>query len=103
MTRPNPHTGELYSNTMKTIALGLIYGPLYPVTFLWTSIAMVVCYSATKYNISHYSMRPPKIDEEMMDHMRSGISAVLFAAIGMQAGLPPFFDTTPPSLTGLQR
>ena len=36
---PTFHIGDLYASSMKTTALGLAYGPIYPVMYLWTGFA----------------------------------------------------------------
>ena len=45
---PKMHIGEMYANTVKTIAMGLMYGPLFPPCYMLTFIAMVTSYISTK-------------------------------------------------------
>ena len=75
------YIGDLYANTLKVCALGLITGPLYPISYLWAAFAMVVCNLATSFGISRWYARPPAVDEEMMMALRTVLSCILCAQI----------------------
>lgn len=49
---PRMYIAELYANSLKTVALGLVYGPIYPVSYLWSSFAMFFCYACSRYALS---------------------------------------------------
>ena len=66
---PKMHVGELYAATVKTAAMGLMYGILYPPAYLITSFAMMISYWGTRCGISYWFRRPPTIDTDMLDRM----------------------------------
>ena len=45
---PPMHIGEMYASSVKTIALGLVYGPLYPFLYPLTAFALLLCYVCTR-------------------------------------------------------
>ena len=50
---PRP-AGDLYAASMKTCALALVYGPLFPAVYLWTCFACLFCYLCTRLAISKW-------------------------------------------------
>ena len=82
---PTFHIGDLYASTIKTTALGLAYGPIYPVMYLWTSVAYLFTYVCTRLSISHWYRRPPSVDESMVVSFCSGMTAILALNLLVQA------------------
>jgi len=80
--------GELYADTLKTVALGMIYGPLYPVMFLLVAVALVYAYFCTKVGLSQWYMRPPKVNQDMMASLRTNLGlmvALMIIPMGLGA------------------
>jgi len=83
--RPPPmHVGELYAATIKTCALGLVYGPLCPYIYLMTCGALLFCYIATRNGIARWYLKPPAVDEGMMTSMRTSLSGVVATMVALQ-------------------
>jgi len=59
----------MYAQTCKTVAMGMIYGPLYPPAYLITCFALAVSYWGTRMGIKHWYHRPPLVDSDMLDRM----------------------------------
>jgi hypothetical protein len=78
---PTLYIGDLYANTLKTISLSLVYGPLYPLTYLWGIFALIFCNLCTTYGISRWYGKPPAVDEEMMMALRTVLSGLLIFQI----------------------
>ena len=82
---PQMHIGELYAATVKTLALGLVYGPLYPYIYLLTAFALLFCYVSTRNGIVKWYAKPPAVDDGMMSSMRANLSAVVALMIVVQS------------------
>ena len=82
---PRMYVADLYANTLKVCALGLMAGPLYPIAYLWAAFAMLVSNFCTSYGISRWYARPPAVDVEMMMAMRTVLAVILFFQIAMSA------------------
>ena len=87
---PKLYIGELYANTLKTCSLGLTYGPLYPICYLWVAFALIFCNVCTSYGISRWYARPPAVDEEMMMALRYMFGAILLGHVVMYGAAAHF-------------
>eukprot|EP00966_Prymnesium_polylepis_P241655 5588218-Prymnesium_polylepis.1 len=64
---PKMNIGELYAATVKTVAMGLMYGTMYPPAYLITAFALFISFWGTRFSISHWFKRPPAVDTDMLD------------------------------------
>jgi len=90
---PDMLLGELYAANLKTVALCLLYAPLWPLAYLLTAVALGITFLATKYAVSKWYKKPPQISEEMMDKMRARLGFLMLlhtivAALGANAAYP---------------
>jgi hypothetical protein len=69
--------GELYAASLRTVALCLLYAPLWPFAYLLTACAMAVTFWCTKFAVSKWYRRPPMMSEEMMEKMRARLSMLM--------------------------
>eukprot|EP00966_Prymnesium_polylepis_P291343 6729506-Prymnesium_polylepis.1 len=65
------HLSQLYADTVKKVALGLIYGPVFPPAYLVTSLSLFNSYLCTRAGIRYWYKRPATVDFEMMMSMRT--------------------------------
>ena len=63
--------GGLYANSLKSVALCLLYAPLWPAAYVLTAVALMLNFLATKFAVSKWWAKPPMVSEEMMEKMRS--------------------------------
>lgn len=74
--------GEFYAGLLKTIALGLFYGPGMPIVYFITLAAIIITYWSTKYCLLRVCRQPPALDEGISERFRESLSYVLlFTAI----------------------
>jgi len=71
--------------TVKTTALGLAYGPLYPPAYLLTAIGMLISYFCTRFGMRWWYARPHEINQEMMMRMRRRLGNVCAFTVALQA------------------
>lgn len=102
--------GELYAATVKTIAMGLMYGVLYPPAYILCAAALLMAYIGTRFGLAFWYTirptlyrllgirvdlmdsccgcrwrRPPNVDTAMLDEL---ISRVAFVQASTHARLP---------------
>jgi len=82
---PKMHIGELYAASVKTVAMGLMYGTLYPPAYLITAASLLICYWGTRVGIAVWFRRPAAVDTDMLDRMIDVLSLTQGAAIALQA------------------
>jgi hypothetical protein len=82
-TPPRMHIGEMYAATIKTIGMGLLYGPLYPPIYLITAFGCLFCYWCTRYGISRWFRRPAAVNVEMFAEMQNVLTNMLAFGIFM--------------------
>ena len=82
---PSMVIGDLYASTLKTLALSLAYGPLYPLAYLWSVLAFLFCWACTRFGISRWFRKPPAVDETMTLNFCTGVTAIMFLQLGVQA------------------
>lgn len=58
---PDMLLGELYAANLKTVALCLLYAPLWPLAYLLTAVALGITFLATKYAVSKWYKKPPQV------------------------------------------
>lgn len=99
-TPPAMNLGEMYAATFKTIALGLVFAPLFPLAYAFTSVACFVCYWATKVAVSFWLERPPAMNAHLLGSLRACLGAVLLMQVP-RSSAPP--SSTPLPLVPPQR
>jgi len=93
---PKMNIGELYAATVKTVAMGLMYGTMYPPAYLITAFALFISFWGTRFSISHWFKRPPAVDTDMLDRMIEVLAIVQMASIAM-SGIAANAATAPGS------
>lgn len=79
---PEPfRTGFHYGLTLKSVALGLVYGPIWPPAYLLTSIGMFIAWICTRTGLRHWFERPANVQGDMMMAMRWRLGQVLLLSI----------------------
>ena len=51
---PDMLLGELYASTIKTVALCLVYAPLWPPAYIVTALALLLNYVCTKFAVAYW-------------------------------------------------
>ena len=83
--KPEPfNVGVHYALTLKSVALGLVYGPLWPPAYLLTSVGLALSWICTRFGLRHWYRSPANVDADMMMHFRYRLALVLAFAIAMQ-------------------
>lgn len=70
--------------TVKTTALGLVYGALYPPAYLLTALGLTLSYFCTRCGMRYWYARPSDINQEMMMKMRRRIGNVVGLSVFIQ-------------------
>lgn len=65
------------ASRLRQVALALIYGPIFPLSYLITSLALFHSYLCTRAGIRYWYRRPAGVDHSMMMGMRSIIGLLL--------------------------
>lgn len=93
--RPPPmQLGDLNACSLRTMAMALTYGPLYPPMYALAAVAFVSDYWSTKFAIARWFRRPPLMNASMLGQLRRGlwmtvtlhIASVALVATGSVAG-----------------
>ena len=63
------HVGVQYSFALKTAAMGVIYGPLYPPAYMLTALGLGFSWVASRIALRYYYKRPESVNQEMMLEM----------------------------------
>lgn len=86
--------GNQYARCLVMMALGLVWGPLYPPAYAITALGLVLKWFCTRFGMHTWYAFPVNIDQEMMMALRwrlgnvCGVSAILQAiAIAQSVGL----------------
>jgi len=74
---PPFNIGQFYAANLKTVALCLIYAPLWPFAYLLTAICLGLSYWSTKCAIAKWYRRPPMMSEAMMAKFRSRLGLLM--------------------------
>ena len=62
--------GGLYAETFRSIALGMLYAPIYPPSFLLIALGLCLNYYSTRFAIAKWYMRPPLVGGQLLSSMR---------------------------------
>ena len=81
---PPFNLGLLYSQAVKTVALGLIFGPLYPIAYLLTAVGLLLCWFCTRVGMRYWFKKPPNVDQEMMMELRLRLGNVMGIGTAVQ-------------------
>jgi len=71
---PEMPLGYLHAVSFKTIALCLLYSPIYPTAYLLTAAALVFIFWFTKFAVACHYRRPRQMDERMLKQLRNFVS-----------------------------
>lgn len=83
--KPQPvEIGSSYSYCLVLFALGLIYGPLYPLAYLLTAVGLALKWLCTRFGMRHWYGIPPTVDQEMMLSFRWRLGNVFGIALIVQ-------------------
>mmetsp|Transcript_13463 Transcript_13463/g.28485 ORF Transcript_13463/g.28485 Transcript_13463/m.28485 type:complete len:349 (+) Transcript_13463:1-1047(+) len=83
----------LHAVSLKTIALCLLYAPLYPPAYLFSAGAMLFIFAFSKFSIAYWYRRPPTISERMLGQLR----AAMLASAGLHVGVMYFAAYSSPA------
>ena len=75
------HTGVNYALVIKSVSLGLIYGPLWPCAYLLTAIGLALSYFCTRAGLRHWYRMPANVQGDMMLIMRWRLGNVAALAV----------------------
>ena len=79
---PDFAIGLQYSQVTKTVAMGLVFGSIYPPAYLLTTIGLVIMWVCTRSALKYWYHRPVLINQDMMMEMRVRLQhAVLIKVI----------------------
>jgi len=81
---PPFNLGLLYSQTVKTASLGLIFGSIYPMAYAITSAGLLLSWFCTRIGIRLWFQKPPTVDQEMMMELRLRLGNVMGVATVVQ-------------------
>jgi len=82
---PRMHIGELHAATVKTAAMGLMYGIIYPPAYLITAMSLLISFWGTRFGLSVWFRKPPQVDTDMLDRMIWVLAIVHGLSIAMSA------------------
>ena len=84
---PPPHfIGELHAHLLKTFAMPLVYGPLYPLLYPVGAAALVYAFAMCRFALSYWWARPPQIDDELLQRLRGAIALCLWLHFAVALG-----------------
>ena len=63
-----------YSFALKTMAMGIMYGPLYPPAYLFTALGLAFSYLATRVALRYYYARPESVGQVQYTLRPTGLS-----------------------------
>ena len=85
LCQPVPfNEGLQYAITIKSVALGLVYGPIWPMAYLYTSLGLVLSWWCTRIGLREWYKFPANVQADMMMLMRWRLGNVLGLAIMVQ-------------------
>ena len=84
---PRMPLGGIYAETFRSLAVGMVYAPIYPPAFLFTAWALFGNYLSTRWAISTWYMRPPLVDGQLMKRMRNACGWLLLGCIMVAASI----------------
>lgn len=75
--------GIQYAYSLKTTALGLVYGPIYPLAYLITAVGLALTYLCTRVGMRYWYQRPGAVNQNMMMEMRRRLGNVLGLSVAV--------------------
>ena len=70
--------------TLKTTALGLVYGPIYPLCYLLTAFGLCLSYFMTRCGMRHWYSRPANVNQNMLMKFRRRLGGVVGLSVTVQ-------------------
>ena len=78
----------LYAASLKTVALCLLYAPLWPGAYLLSALALALNFVCTKFAVAKWWRKPPMVSEDVRTHAGSRPRArAACAAVGGRLAL----------------
>ena len=65
----------------KTIAIALVYAPLYPFAYLIAAMSLTIGFLCNKFCISFWWKRPSSIDDDIAAKLRRFLAYLLFLQV----------------------
>ena len=82
---PEPFdVGRQMAYTLKTTALGLTYGAIYPPAYLITAFGLLLSWLCTRCGMRYWYMKPAAVNQKMMMEMRLRLGQVVGIATCLQ-------------------
>lgn len=78
---PSLNFAETYASVTKSLALCLIYAPLWPPAYGLTAVLLLFSYFCYRYAVRHWYARPPPLNETLFDELRLVLLGLLMAHI----------------------
>jgi len=72
---------EIHASTIKALAIGLIYAPLWPPAFGLTAVLLLFSFCCYRLALRFWYARPPPLDETLMDRMRYALLFLLMVHV----------------------
>ena len=80
---PPPLLAELYAAVTKTIALTLLYAPLFPLFYVLGAVAVLLVRCSTTLAIRYWYRRPPAVAEQMVVGLRHAWNVLIPLQLGV--------------------
>jgi hypothetical protein len=62
--------GQIHADTIIMFTLGLVFGPVYPISYLLVAIGLAFKWLCTRFGLRHWWSMPPSVDQKMTMAMR---------------------------------
>ena len=73
-----------YASTAKSLALCLVYAPIWPPAYALTAVLLLFSYACFRLAIRKWYARPPPLDEALLDEMRAALLVLLIVHVCVQ-------------------
>ena len=80
---PNILFAKVYASVVKSLAICLIYAPLWPPAYLLTAFLLLFAYICCRISIAHWYARPPPFNQTLFNDMYRALIYLLFAHVGV--------------------
>ena len=70
--------------TLKTTALGLVYGPIWPMAYMLTAIGFAFSWIMTRMGMRHWFAKPADVNQDMLMVFRRRLGNVMGLSVVLQ-------------------